>query len=252
MTLTKTGAGTQILTGANTYTGATIVNGGTLTVGGDGSLSSSSALQISGGIFSYGNTAAGQTVNGLAVGAGNSTVNNTAAGQTLTLGAITRTASIFGTVNFATLTGPISTTTGNTNGIIGPWATTGSTTTLRYAVGSPDGSTPTNISAFTTGTTATANTLANVTDATVNYEYSAAVATICQHRFDSQHPALLGCCHNDRHRRHQHPHAQRPDECGHRQPLTHLRRPNPPAASSSARPANWSSPRTPRPRPFPR
>ena len=169
MSLTKTGAGTQILTGANSYTGATIVNAGTLTIGVNGSLNSSSALQISGGTFSYGNTAAGQTVNGLAVGAGNSTVNNTATGQTLALGAITRTASIFGTANFATLTGPISTSTGNTNSIIGPWATTGATTTLRYAVGAG------NISALT-GTTATANTLANVTDATVNYEYSAAVA----------------------------------------------------------------------------
>lgn len=178
MSLTKTGAGTQILTGTNSYTGATIVRAGTLTIGAGGSLSASSALQMGGGIFSYGNTAAGQTVGGLAVGGGNSTVSNTASGQTLTLGAINRTASIFGTVSFATLTGPISTTTGNANGIIGPWATTGSGTSLRYVVGSPDGVTPTNISAFTTGTTATANTWANLTDATVNYEYSGAVAAM--------------------------------------------------------------------------
>ena len=79
MSLTKTGAGTQILTGANTYTGATIINAGTLTIGAGGSLSASSVLQINGGTFSYGNTAASQTLNGLAVGAGNSTVNNTAA-----------------------------------------------------------------------------------------------------------------------------------------------------------------------------
>ena len=177
MSLTKTGAGTQILTGANSYTGATIVNAGNLSVGVGGSLSASSVLQINGGIFSYANTSIGLTLNGLAVG-GNSTVSNTAAGQTLTLGAITRTASIYGTVNFSTLTGPISTTTGNVNGIIGPWATTGSTTTLRYVVGSPDGSTPTNITPFTAGTLATASTLGNVTDATLNYEYSAAVAAM--------------------------------------------------------------------------
>jgi autotransporter-associated beta strand protein len=177
MSLTKTGAGTQILTGANSYTGATIVNAGNLSVGVGGSLSASSVLQINGGIFSYANASTGLTLNGLAVG-GNSTVSNTAAGQTLTLGAITRTASIYGTVNFSTLTGPISTTTGNVNGIIGPWATTGSTTTLRYVVGSPDGSTPTNITPFTAGTLATANTLGNVTDASLNYEYSAAVAAM--------------------------------------------------------------------------
>lgn len=171
MTLTKNGAGTQILSGANTYSGATIVNGGTLTVGSgaNGSISSSSALQMGGGIFNYSRTGAGQTVNGLTINAGNSTVNNTSSGQTLTLGAITRTGSIYGTVNFATLTGAINTSTTNTNGIIGTWATTGSTTTLRYAAGAG------NISGLT-GTTATANTLANVTDAAVNYEYSAAVA----------------------------------------------------------------------------
>jgi autotransporter-associated beta strand protein len=127
---------------------------------------------MGGGTFNYSRTGAGQTVNGLTLNAGNSTVNNTSSGQTLNLGAITRTGSAYGTLNFATLTGSISTTTGNTNGIIGTWATTGSTTTLRYAVGSADGVTPTNISALT-GTTATAN-LANVTDATANYEYSAA------------------------------------------------------------------------------
>lgn len=176
MSLTKTGAGTQILTGANTYTGATIVNAGTLTIGDNGSLGSSSALQINGGTFNYGNTLAGLTLNGLAAGAGNATLGNTAFGQTLALGAITRTGSAFGTINFADITGPVSTTTGNANGIIGPWATTGTGTSLRYAAGSPDGSTPTEITAFI-GTTAMDGTLEDVTDATVNYESSAGAAT---------------------------------------------------------------------------
>ena len=50
--LTKTGAGTQILSGANTYTGATTITEGTLQLGAGGttgSLSTSSAISISSG-----------------------------------------------------------------------------------------------------------------------------------------------------------------------------------------------------------
>jgi fibronectin-binding autotransporter adhesin len=171
--LTKTGSGTLTLSGANDYTGATTVTGGTLTV--SGSLGSSSNLTMGGSTFNYSNTGAGQTLSGLTISSGSATVNNTASGRTLALGAITRAEGEYGQANFATLTGTITTTTANVNGIIAPWVTTGTGTSLRYAIGSADGTTATNITALT-GTAAGTN-LANVTNAAGNFEYSAAVTT---------------------------------------------------------------------------
>jgi autotransporter-associated beta strand protein len=49
MSLTKTGAGTQTLTGANTYTGATIVSAGTLTLGASDVIPDSSVVNLNGG-----------------------------------------------------------------------------------------------------------------------------------------------------------------------------------------------------------
>jgi autotransporter-associated beta strand protein len=46
MTLTKTGAGTQTLSGTNTYTGATAVSAGTLALGAAGSIATSPSLAI--------------------------------------------------------------------------------------------------------------------------------------------------------------------------------------------------------------
>ena len=61
--LTKSGAGTLILTGTNDYTGITGVSAGRLELGPGGSLAPSSSLFITGGIFDLEN--GGQTVGGL-------------------------------------------------------------------------------------------------------------------------------------------------------------------------------------------
>ena len=53
MSLTKTGNGTQVLTGSNTYTGATSISGGRLVVGPGGSINGSSGVTINGGGLTY-------------------------------------------------------------------------------------------------------------------------------------------------------------------------------------------------------
>ena len=82
MTLTKTGLGTQILTGANTYTGTTAINAGTLTVNTQtGSLSASSAISMGGGTFNLDNvgasTALTRSYGSLTFSSGDGTVNIT-------------------------------------------------------------------------------------------------------------------------------------------------------------------------------
>jgi len=49
MTLEKKGAGTQVLSGANTYTGATNVSAGTLAINGSGSINASSGVTVAAG-----------------------------------------------------------------------------------------------------------------------------------------------------------------------------------------------------------
>jgi len=64
LTLTKIGAGTQTLSGANTYTGATVVSNGTLLV--NGSLASGSAVTVAGGTLGGNGTIADAVaVNGI-------------------------------------------------------------------------------------------------------------------------------------------------------------------------------------------
>src|SRR4029453_19289837 len=144
--LTKSSFGGLTLSGANTYTGPTAVLVGTLTLDFtqptspvSNIISSSSALTLGGSNAGLGGTsfaaltmmggASGstQTFNGATIDIGPAIVraNSTGAGSaTLNLGALMHNAG--GVVNFVRPTvGNINTTTPNTNGIIGGWATVG-------------------------------------------------------------------------------------------------------------------------------
>ena len=124
LTLTKTGAGTHVLTNANLYTGATVINQGTLNLGGataTGSLAST-VLTLSGGTLSYTRTGTNtQSFTTTNVTSGANQVSTSVATQTLELNNIVR--SVGGTINFGN-TGTITTTNTLSNGILGGWATT--------------------------------------------------------------------------------------------------------------------------------
>lgn len=75
--LKKSGAGTLVLNGINTYSGATLVNAGTLAIGAGGSLSSTTALNVAGSAtFKVSGATTAQAVGSLA-GAGSVVLGST-------------------------------------------------------------------------------------------------------------------------------------------------------------------------------
>lgn len=79
--LVKGGAGTLVLTSADTFSGSTTINGGVLALSGNGSVANSAEVNVAAGAtFDISNTSSGSLITSLA---GNGTVN--LGGQTLTL-----------------------------------------------------------------------------------------------------------------------------------------------------------------------
>jgi fibronectin-binding autotransporter adhesin len=132
---TKLGAGTQQLTGQNTYTGATTVGGGTLALDftaanapASNIISSASTLNMGGGtLMAIGSSGQTQSFAATNISAGGNTITGTG-NVSLNLGAINRSA---GLVNFVLPgTGNITTTPAT---VLGGWATVTSGTTTDYA-----------------------------------------------------------------------------------------------------------------------
>lgn len=170
-TVATENTGTWTLAGANTYTNNTIFGDGTMILTGSINAAAGSGtpnvLYGQGGSFVYSPAAGSGTTQyfkSFTLSDSTSSISNTVAGSTLVLGAISR--SNNADVSFANITGAITTTTANVNGIIGAYATTGTGSNTTYATGAGT------VAAYT-GATAAANAAALGTTATTNYNLAA-------------------------------------------------------------------------------
>jgi fibronectin-binding autotransporter adhesin len=182
--------GSASFAGANTYTGNTTIDGGsTLTL--TGSIASGSNLvlgnaTLGGGKLTYSKTSATETFAGTTLNAGASAVGSTILTGTVALSSITRNSG--STVDFTT-TGPISTKTANTGGILGGYATFGGST---WAVGATNGGTATTITGLATGSyTASFTSGANV-DAATGASTAASGLSINSLRFNNSGNYTVG------------------------------------------------------------
>jgi autotransporter-associated beta strand protein len=123
--LTKTGDGTMILSGSNAFTGATTINAGTLTLdystNNDSKLADTAALNLGGGTLTLSGGSHTEAVGSTTLLQGKaSKITRSSGTSILQMGAITRETGA--TIDFAA-PGIATTTTANTSGILGGWAT---------------------------------------------------------------------------------------------------------------------------------